>query len=410
MAKETGAGSEPAGEFDFAIAGGGIGGTVAAELLARAGKRVVALERNLRAPQWTRPEILWPVTADFLCGFALGESFEREVAAPIEAFDIHDGRSARPLVPEEAIRRAGVRPWSVDPNRLRELLLERASFELRRGVEVLGVLREDGAASRVAGLCARELSTGTEIEVRARTTIADDGVASRVREGCRIPIDLRTFSVEFLCFGLDWPAGLPPSRVRLWANRGRTRSGILGVGAVPLPHRRGTGLVLIRPWALQDPRAPDDWNRFLDADPLLRETIGDRSFPAGFAHVRRPFGHARSYGVDGAVLIGDAAHPVSPAGGQGSSAAVADARTLAELALAGSRDLAGDLERRRRGPNDRSLAITRATHRVWTLPRWCRPTSGLFAVLAFLRARPSLLARALRNVSTRFLEEPPRSP
>jgi len=43
-------------------------------------------------------------------------------------------------------------------------------------------------------------------------------------------------------------------------------------------------------------------------------------------------GHAPRYGAAGAVVMGDAAHPVSPAGGQGANMSIADARALAELA------------------------------------------------------------------------------
>jgi len=394
--------------IDFVVAGGGIGGSVVAELLARGGKKVLVLERNLTAPTWTRPEIYWPTTADFVRELAAGDEWEAALASPIDAFDIHDGRAVRELVPAESLRQAGVHPWSTDPNGVREMLLRKASFELRRGFEVVGLLREAGNGSRVAGVRAREVATGRELEFQARWTIADDGVESVVRRECGITIELETFSIEFLCFGLAWPTDLPPSRVRLWANRGGTQSGILGLGVVPLPRARGTGLVVLRRGALEHPRGAD-WERFLDHDPLLRETVAGQSFPDGFAHVRRLFGHAERYGVDGAILLGDAAHPVSPAGGQGSSMAVADARALAEVLLAGSSDPIAEFERRRRDPNTRSLAITRLVHRIWTLPSWCRPTPGFYGMLALFRARPAILARAVRNVSTRFLEEPPTS-
>jgi len=388
--------------LDLVVSGGGIGGAILAELLARAGKRIVVLERGTAPPAWTRPEIYWPATADFLATL-----IPREVFAPIEAFDIHDGKRVEELVPAAALRAAGVRPASADPNRVRELLLERATFEVRRGVEVVSLLRE---GARVAGVRAREVDTGREFDVPARWTIGDDGVRSVVREGCGIGIDLAMFPVDFLCFGPRWPASLSPSRVRLWANRGGTRSGILGLGAVPLPDGRGTGLVLALPRAFEDPRAAGDWQRFLDRDPILREIVGDRRFPGDFARVRRPWGHAERYGVDGALILGDAAHPVSPAGGQGASAAVTDARALAEILLSGERDPVATFERRRRASNERSLAITRLAHRAWAIPAWCRSTPLFFAALSFLRRRPSVLARAVRNVSTRFLEDSPGTP
>ena len=40
--------------------GGGIGGVVLAELLTRAGRRVLVIERATGPPPFLRPELLWP--------------------------------------------------------------------------------------------------------------------------------------------------------------------------------------------------------------------------------------------------------------------------------------------------------------------------------------------------------------
>ena len=148
--------------MDFVVAGGGIGGSVAGELLARGGKKVLVLERTLAPPAWTRPEIFWPATAEFVKELAAGEAWEKQLASPIEAFDIEDGRGVRELVPAASLSQAGVRPWSTDPNGVRETLLRNGSFELRRGFEVVGLLRERGPGGRVAGVRAREVATGAE--------------------------------------------------------------------------------------------------------------------------------------------------------------------------------------------------------------------------------------------------------
>ena len=57
-------------QADMVIAGGGIGGALLAELLGRGGKRVIVLERSTASPNWLRPEILWPATAEVLCSLA----------------------------------------------------------------------------------------------------------------------------------------------------------------------------------------------------------------------------------------------------------------------------------------------------------------------------------------------------
>ena len=103
------------------------------------------------------------------------------------------------------------------------------------------------------------------------------------------------------------------------------------------------------------PSVEAPWNRFCAADPTIREVIRDRRFPHDFVRIRRPWGHAPRYGGEGAILMGDAAHPVSPAGGQGANMSVANATVLAELAL---RPRAGAVKRSQRpGVSARTGAI-----------------------------------------------------
>ena len=67
--------------------------------------------------------------------------------------------------------------------------------------------------------------------------------------------------------------------------------------------------------------------------PAVRSLLSGKIFPEGFAKFEPHFGHVPRYGVPGAVLLGDAAHPVTPAGGQGANMAVADAVALAREIL-----------------------------------------------------------------------------
>src|SRR5206468_3185926 len=105
-----------------------------------------------------------------------------------------------------------------------------------------------------------------------------------------------------------------------------------------------------------------------------------------------------------AVVMGDAAHPVSPAGGQGANMSIADARALAELALAGERDLLAAYERRRRAANGRSLRFTRAAAFVIGLPPWLLFSRLSASLVTLARRREALIAWFLRTAATAFLE------
>jgi len=67
-------------------------------------------------------------------------------------------------------------------------------------------------------------------------------------------------------------------------------------------------------------------DEFCRQDPHVAELLEGRSFPDELSHIQISYGHAARYGGPGAILIGDAVHPVSPAGGQGANMSVADAR------------------------------------------------------------------------------------
>ena len=100
--------------------------------------------------------------------------------------------------------------------------------------------------------------------------------------------------------------------------------------------------------------------------------------------------------------MGDAAHPVSPAGGQGANMSVADAAAIAEVALRGESGLIDEYERRRRPANQRAMRPTRIGH--FMLGQFPPPTPVVAAMLRRLAARPSIVARGVRAVAGAFRE------
>ncbi|MBI4342602.1 MAG: FAD-dependent monooxygenase, partial [Candidatus Omnitrophica bacterium] len=136
--------------------------------------------------------------------------------------------------------------------------------------------------------------------------------------------------------------------------------------------------------------------------------------PEGDGHFRRPFGHAPRYVGDGIALLGDAAHPVTPAGGQGANMSVADAAVLAEVALEALRS--GDRSARRlaryeivrRPANARSLLFSarpRAMFRLLQIVPALAPC--LIGFLRDVNRRPDLKRRFLGGVARAFVSTPP---
>ena len=388
--------------LDYLIVGGGIGGAVLAELLGRGGRQVLVLERGTAPPSFLRPEVLWPVTVGTLWSLVSRETWEREVATPLQELWIHraSGRST-PVLTSDVLREAGVQPWFTNPNRTRELLLRQRSFELRRGVEVSDVLREEG---RVVGVRAREPGSGTESEFRASWVVADDGTHSVIRRACAIDMPTRMFPLDFLCCACEPPTEeFPLGSMHVFVNPDGGRTGIFGLLLGALPGGTGTGLVLARPRIFDDvASARSAWDALKRRMPAIERALGPRPFPESLARIRRPWGHAVRYGGDGVVLLGDAAHSVSPAGGQGASMSVADAVTLAKLALRGEPDLVLEYERIRRPANERSFGPTRAASRLLGLPDRFAPFALLTHLVGCVGRQGWLLQRALRSASELF--------
>jgi 2-polyprenyl-6-methoxyphenol hydroxylase-like FAD-dependent oxidoreductase len=389
--------------FDFAIVGGGIGGAVLANLLDRRGKRVLVLEKGFAPAPQNRPEVLWPATVELLRTL-IPESLCHRWMVALEGGEATCGKKTLLRFGPEVFKAAGVQMYSTANTR--ELLLQQAPCECRRGVEVTGLLHEQG---RVAGVQILDRSTGARSEARADWTVGDDGAHSVVRQACGSPMSLVRFPLELLGFAFDWPASLPSPVVRLFVNEQRLRSEILGLAAFPLPEGRGAGLLPVWPEALQnDQRLRKALAELSTQHPLLAELIGKRPWPEGFSRFRLVWSRSPSFGVPGVLLMGDAAHAVTPAGGQGANLSVADALIIAEEALARPDTLLAEYRRRRRAAALRSLSISRAAARVFSLPRWVM-TLGLFILPWAARwsgGRPPGFGRLLRFASSAFTENP----
>jgi 2-polyprenyl-6-methoxyphenol hydroxylase-like FAD-dependent oxidoreductase len=389
--------------IDFLIVGGGIGGAVLANLLGRRGKRVLVLERSRTPAPQNRPEILWPATVELLRTL-IPQYLEERWMLPLRGGVVTCG--SRPLLQfgPEVFRAAGVQMYSTANTR--ELLLQQAPCEQQRGVEVTQVLRDGG---RVVGVRARDTAGGAEREILAGWTVGDDGAHSVIRRGCGLPMTVARLPLEMLGCGFDWPASLPANMIRLWLNDRRWQTGVLLVGAMPVPEGKGVALIPVWREGLQDERRLRRAIRTLAAqEPLLGEVIEERAYPGGFTRFRIAWGRTPRFGIAGALLMGDAAHPVTPAGGQGANASVADALVIAEAALERPGELLAEYERRRRAATQRSLSLSRGAARIFSLPR---PVLNLgMTVLPWaarwLNNRPERFGRFLRTASEAFRERP----
>jgi 2-polyprenyl-6-methoxyphenol hydroxylase-like FAD-dependent oxidoreductase len=381
---------------EFLIVGGGIGGAVLGCLLTRAGRRVLVLERSPSPQPITRPEILWPETVRFLRTLLPAEH-EHLWLLPVRGLAAYENGRELVRVTPEFFDQAGVQPYSTAAHETRRLLLEQSGCEVLRGVEVTNLLKE---GTRVVGVKAQV--AGDERQWRGVCTIGDDGGNSLVRRECGIRIRIHDVGAVFLSFGADWPESLPAATVHLWINACRLKSGVVVCGFIPQPGGRGAGIIAVRPRVLADPVAVSAaLAEFAAQDPRLEPLLTNRRFPQDFLRYPLHYGNSAHYAHPGAALLGDAAHPVTPAGGQGANLAIADARALASALLAGSPPALREYEGTRRRAAERSLSLSRGVAAAFALPDGV-VFSALPWVLRLGGHLPRLAGIGLRRISRAF--------
>ncbi len=399
-------------EADCVIVGGGIGGAVLALALGRRGHRVALLERDTTAPAIGRPEILAQSTLDAFQQLGVGARMRQEAVVPLHALQLWRAGDGRLLtLSADDFRQAGAQPYSTNPLLTRRILLEAAatlgSVQIQRGVEVQALLREGGA---VVGVRARR---GAEsITWKALLVVGDDGGQSRIRQSLGIPLATRDLPVDFLSAAGPVLPGQTDGVGEAWLNPGGIRRGLFGGIFMPLPAGQTALVFLLSPAAMQRFRqgpAAAFYEAAAQLSPRCQDLERHYRFPEGFSHIRRPFGHAPHYVADGAALLGDAAHPVTPAGGQGANMSVADAIVLAEVAHAAlsRRDCSAArlsaYEAIRRPANTRSLRFSSRTKRTLDLFSAVPWLAALFpAFLHYVERTPSMKQQLIRAVSRAF--------
>jgi 6-methylpretetramide 4-monooxygenase len=371
---------------DVIIVGAGIGGAVLALAMGTRGWKVTVLEREAEAPRIVRPEVLWGATPTALDSFGVGDVIRTQTSIRLQGVEVCRGSNRLLTLTHHNLRTARVEAYSTDPGQTRAVIAAAASatgnVTFLRGVEVQQVVRE---GNRVVGVQAHR--EGRQLVEQARLVVGDDGAKSVVRGALspasdlaaqaghnRADIALNIFPVDFITAAIAWPNELPTDQARVWINPQAFRQGIPAMGCLPWPGGRGVLLMPLphaRAVALLEGTAEAFWSELARLTPLAATLSAQLSFPDDFRRVQRPYGHAPQYVANGAAIIGDAAHPVSPAGGQGANASIWDALTLADVAHEAltaddiSRERLARYEALRRPRNRDSVRITQRVVQVF---------------------------------------------
>jgi len=312
------------------IVGAGPGGATLAFLLARRGIEVVLFERQSDFAREFRGEVLLPGGLEPFKQMGLWDELNAVPHVTLDAVALYVNGQLRTRAAFDPATFGDMQPrWTSQPALL-EMLVEQsrrfASFKFERGTSVRGLVEENG---RVVGV---EVAGGREI--RGDLIVGADGRTSIVRRRSGLAVERDPTPMDIVWCKLPMPADLAADpHLRAYVGGGHlliaapTYDGylqmawIIAKGSYGEIRERGMPDCLDQMAAHVSPDFAEHLRRHRgkSVQPFLLSTVSDR---------------VKEWSRPGMLLIGDAAHTMSPVGAQGLNIAIRDAIVAANHLVA----------------------------------------------------------------------------
>ncbi|MGD1855379.1 MAG: FAD-dependent monooxygenase [Leptolyngbyaceae cyanobacterium] len=302
------------------IVGAGPAGASLALLLARTGVSVTLLEKETTFDRVFRGEGLMPAGMDAIAQMGLASLLTAVPHRRLESWNIHLGGQEVFVIPEPDL---GERSLSIvsQPAFLQGLVTAAAQydgFEFKAGCQVQNLIWDH---DRVVGVQVKQQDS--IYELRADLVVGCDGRGSLVRRKAELSIDLQPDQYDVLWFKLPAPERLkntcqfylmakaqqpPASCYTSW-------DGQLQYGLI-LP-KGGLGQLGDTDWLTLAAQPAPAW--------LAQHVLSHRETVSKPVRLNVVVGNCDRWWSPGVLLLGDAAHPMSPVRAQGINLALRDA-------------------------------------------------------------------------------------
>ncbi len=315
----------------FIVVGAGPAGLSLALQLAEGGTKVTLIEASDRFSRQFRGEALMPSGQEALAHMGVLAMLEDLPQRPLEGWSVWLERRCLFRVAEPM---GSLMPCTLVPqDALLEALLERArrcsTLQWQPGQAVRQLLKR---GTRISGV---ELSSGEQQE--ADLVIGCDGRGSLLRQQAGIQLKRLGKPLELLWFELPGP--IPKDCV--WGFQTLVAGGRIGSACLNASGHLQLAW-LIKPGEERDNLSSGEWGlRLANLAPApLAQLLIERGAGLGApVRFKVQVGMAERWQKPGLLLLGDAAHPMSPIRAQGINLALRDSVVAAEALLAG-----GDVE------------------------------------------------------------------
>lgn len=308
------------------IVGGGPAGLMLGLLLAKRGAQVLVLEGHETFEREFRGEVLQPSTAHLLDELGL---LEYILAQPHSILDAGKVRLHGRQVGEFSFKRISPEYpyaiWMPQPVFLSALLKKAEpfpTFQCWMGAKVNKLIQEDGRTLGVTGL-----RHGKEhFEVRADVVIGADGRYSAIAKLGGFKAEYEHHDFDLIWFTIEQPPG--------WESTFCVSLGkqVRGLMLPKYPHHIQAGIALPtgewKRWRQEGIAAVA--SRVRQLDPVFEEFASGLKDFTPFFPLEGLIRLVDDWARDGLLLIGDAAHTMSPAGAIGVNVAIATAAVAAQ--------------------------------------------------------------------------------